>query len=200
MALLETALQIADLGIEPRNTIRFAFWGAEEAGPAGSDNIERLFEDYFASQGLASEPTAFDDRSDYDAFINAGIPAGGLFTGAEDAKTVDQVPLYGGLAEFNGQPVAYDPCYHQPCDSMDPIQDGADAGLYTALNAAYGGALEYNGVITNVNLTGLEEMSDAVAHAILTYAMSRSSVSGTDKASPVAAEKVGDRLGAHLMR
>jgi Zn-dependent M28 family amino/carboxypeptidase len=245
--LLETALQIAELGIEPRNTIRFAWWGAEEAGlvgsqfyvdsltkreakdielylnfdmigspnfarfvydgdgdafgikgPTGSDDIEALFEDYFASQGLASEPTAFDGRSDYDAFITAGIPAGGLFTGAEGAKTEDQVALYGGLATFEGQPVSYDPCYHQACDSMTPIEDGADAELYEALNAAYEGALEYNGVISNVNTTALEEMADAVAHAILTYAMSTSSVSGTAKASPMAMEKAGDRLGAHF--
>ncbi len=34
--LLETALQMAELGIEPRNTVRFAWWGAEEAGLIGS--------------------------------------------------------------------------------------------------------------------------------------------------------------------
>jgi Zn-dependent M28 family amino/carboxypeptidase len=249
VALLETALQIAELGIEPRNTIRFAWWGAEEAGlvgsqfyvdsltkkeakdielylnfdmigspnfarfvydgdgdafgikgPTGSANIERIFEEYFASQGLASEPTAFDGRSDYDAFINAGIPAGGLFTGAEDAKTEEQVALYGGLATFEGQPVSYDPCYHQACDSMTPIEDGADAELYEALNAAYGGALEYNGVISNINTLAFEQMTDAVAHAILTFAMSTGSVSGTAKASPMAMEKAGDRLGANFQR
>lgn len=43
-------------------------------------------------------------------------------------------------------------------------------------------------------------MSDAAAHAILTYAMSTSSVNGTAKASPVARKKVGDRLGAHSLR
>ena len=247
--LLEIALQMADLGIEPRNTVRFAWWGAEEAGlvgsqyyvdsltkseakdielylnfdmigspnyarfiydgsgdafgikgPSGSGNIEGVFEDYFASQGLISEPTAFDGRSDYDAFITAGIPAGGLFTGAEDAKSEEQVDWYGGLATFDGEPVSYDPCYHQACDSMDPIADGADADLYEALNAAYDGALEYNGVITNVNTLALEEMADAAAHAILTFAMSTGSVNGTAKASPVAMEKVGDRLGAHFMR
>ena len=247
--LLEIALQMADLGIETRNTVRFAWWGAEEAGlvgsqfyvdsltkseakdvelylnfdmigspnygrfiydgngdafgikgPSGSGNIERVFEDYFASQGLISEPTAFDGRSDYDAFITAGIPAGGLFTGAEDAKSEEQVDWYGGLATFDGEPVSYDPCYHQACDSMDPIADGADADLYEALNEAYGGELEYNGVITNVNTLGLEEMADAAAHAILTFAMSTGSVNGTAKASPVAMEKVGDRLGAHFMR
>ena len=248
-ALLEIALQIAELGIEPRNTIRFAWWGAEEAGlvgsqhyvdsltkteakdielylnfdmigspnyarfvydgdgsafgikgPSGSDNIEQVFEDYFDSQGLASEPTAFDGRSDYDAFISAGIPAGGLFTGAEDTKTEEQVALYGGLATYNGQPVSYDPCYHQACDSMDPVGDGADAGLYQALNDAYGGALEYNGVITNVNTLALEEMADAAAHAILTYAMSTSSVNGTAQASDRAAAVAGDRIGAHFRR
>jgi Zn-dependent M28 family amino/carboxypeptidase len=247
--LLETALQIAELGIEPRNTIRFAWWGAEEAGligsqfyvdsltkseakdielylnfdmigspnyarfvydgdgsafgirgPAGSHAIEEVFEEFFASQGLASEPTAFDGRSDYDAFITAGIPAGGLFTGAEDNKTEDQVALYGGLATFDGEVVAYDPCYHQACDSLDPIGDGADAGLYEALNDAYDGALEYNGVISNVNTLALEEMSDAVAHAVLLYAMSTSSASGTGRASEQGTVATGDRLGAHFKR
>lgn len=248
-AILETALQMAELGIEPRNAVRFAWWGAEEAGligsqyyvdsltrqeankielylnfdmigspnygrfvydgdgdafgikgPSGSDDIERVFSDYFESEELASEPTAFDGRSDYDAFITAGIPAGGLFTGAEDAKQSDEVADYGGLAEFEGEPVSYDPCYHQACDSLDPVADGADADLYEALNDAYGGALLWEGTISNVNQTGLEEMSNAVAHSVLTFAMSTSSVNGTGKASPKAAEKVGDRLGSHLFR
>ncbi|MTH70082.1 M20/M25/M40 family metallo-hydrolase [Agromyces bracchium] len=248
-AILETALQMAKLGIQPRNAVRFAWWGAEEAGllgsqyyvdslpkkeannielylnfdmvgspnyanfvydgdgdafgikgPSGSDDIEHLFSDFFESIGEESEPTEFDGRSDYDAFITAGIPAGGLFTGAEGAKTADQVADYGGLAEFGGKPVSYDPCYHQACDSLDPVGDGADAALYDALNAAYGGALEYQGTISNVNQEGLGDMADAIAHAVLTYAMSTSSVNGTAKASPKAAEKVGDHLGAHLFR
>jgi Zn-dependent M28 family amino/carboxypeptidase len=247
--LLEIALQMAAADIEPRNAVRFAWWGAEEAGlvgsqfyvdsltkseakdvelylnfdmigspnyarfvydgdgsafgirgPAGSHAIEDVFEEFFASQGLASEPTAFDGRSDYDAFITAGIPAGGLFTGAEDVKSEEQVALYGGLATFEGEPVSYDPCYHQACDSLDPIGDGADAGLYEALNDAYDGALEYNGRISNVNTQGLEEMSDAVAHAVLLYAMSTSSVSGTGQASDQATVATGDRLGAHFRR
>jgi hypothetical protein len=186
------------------NFARFIYDGDGSAfgikGPSGSDDIEALFEDFFEDEGLVSEPTAFDGRSDYDAFITAGIPAGGLFTGAEDVKTAEQVEWYGGLATFEGEPVSYDPCYHQACDSMTPIADGADAELYMALNEAYGGALEYNGVISNVNTLVLEQMADAVAHAILTYAMSTSSVNGTAKASPVAMEKVGDRLGSHFQR
>ena len=91
------------------NYARFIYDGDGTAfgikGPNGSENIEAVFEEYFNSEGLASEPTAFDGRSDYDAFITAGIPAGGLFTGAEDAKAA-QVPLYGGLATFDGEPVS----------------------------------------------------------------------------------------------
>jgi hypothetical protein len=55
-------------------------------------------------------------------------------------------------------------------------------------------------VISNVNTLALEEMSDAVAHAVLLYAMSTSSVSGTGKASDQATVATGDRLGAHFRR
>jgi len=82
--------------------------------PAGSGAIEKTFVDYFTKRGLATEPTAFDGRSDYQAFILAGVPAGGLFSGAEGGKTAEQVALYGGTA---GQP--FDPCYHQACDTYD---------------------------------------------------------------------------------
>jgi len=58
--------------------------------------VEAVFNRYFASRGLATEPTEFDGRSDYDAFQTAGIPAGGLFTGAEDVKTPEQAAVYGG--------------------------------------------------------------------------------------------------------
>ena len=95
------------------NFVRFVYDGDGSAfgidGPNGSGTIEGAFNDYFASQGLATEPTAFDGRSDYDAFISVGIPAGGLFTGAEGIKTAAQAAVYGGTA---GAP--YDACYHQP--------------------------------------------------------------------------------------
>jgi hypothetical protein len=55
-------------------------------------------------------------------------------------------------------------------------------------------------VISNINTLALDEMSDAVAHAILTYAMSTSSVSGTAKGSPNATQNDGERLGSHFRR
>jgi len=105
------------------NYARFVYDGDGsdgDPGPAGSGEIERIFTDYFDSKGLASEPTAFDGRSDYGPFIEAGIPAGGLFTGAEGVKTPEQVALYGGTAG-----VAYDKCYHQACDDMTNINVNA---------------------------------------------------------------------------
>ncbi len=195
-AILEVALQMAELGIEPRNKVRFAWWGAEEsgllgsefyvdnlskrdikdialnlnfdmigspnfvrfvydgdgsatplAGPNGSKNIEQVFLNYFAEQALETEPTAFDGRSDYGPFIAVGIPAGGLFTGAEGIKTEAQAAIYGGNAGEQ-----YDPCYHLACDTFD-----------------------------NISLEVLDQNSDAVAHAVMTFAMTTSSVNGTDK-------------------
>jgi Zn-dependent M28 family amino/carboxypeptidase len=59
-------------------------------GPLGSDHIEHLFEGYFKSVGLTSAPTAFDGRSDYGPFLDANVPSGGLFTGAEGLKTQEE--------------------------------------------------------------------------------------------------------------
>jgi Zn-dependent M28 family amino/carboxypeptidase len=88
-------------------------FGPDVSGPNGSGFIESLFDRALDSAKLAHEPIPFDGRSDYVAFTNAGIPAGGLFTGAESEKTPEQAALYGGTAG-----VALDPCYHQACDTF----------------------------------------------------------------------------------
>jgi Zn-dependent M28 family amino/carboxypeptidase len=106
------------------NYVRFVYDGdgsdTPTAGPPGSAQIETIFNQYFASQGLATEPTAFDGRSDYGPFIAVGIPAGGLFSGAEGEKTAEQAAIYGGTA---GEP--YDPCYHQACDTINNLSTKA---------------------------------------------------------------------------
>jgi Zn-dependent M28 family amino/carboxypeptidase len=83
------------------------------AGPDGSGAVEKVFLDYFASQNLPAAPTAFDGRSDYSGFIQKGIPAGGLFTGAEGLKTPEEAAVFGGAAG-----AAQDACYHAACDSI----------------------------------------------------------------------------------
>lgn len=214
-AMLETALQIAALDIDLENRIRFAFWSGEEdgllgstyyvsqlskseikdtavnlnfdmvgspnavnfvydgdgsafglTGPNGSDLIEGVFTDFFDAAGSATVETAFDGRSDYLGFINAGIPAGGLFTGAEGIKTEEEAAIFGGTA---GE--AYDPCYHAACDTYD-----------------------------NVSLETLDLMSDAIAHATLTFAETTSAVNGTAKGKANGHFKDAEFVGASAVR
>jgi Zn-dependent M28 family amino/carboxypeptidase len=104
------------------NAVNFVYDGdgsdTDTAGPAGSDRIEASFLRYFERRGIPTEPTAFDGRSDYGPFIDVGIPAGGLFTGAEGIKTAEEAATFGGTA---GEP--YDPCYHQACDTRANINE-----------------------------------------------------------------------------
>ncbi|MFW5474919.1 M20/M25/M40 family metallo-hydrolase [Knoellia sp. CPCC 206450] len=192
-ALLETALMMANL--TPENTIRFAWWAAEEQGlvgsadyvaglsaaerdrialymnydmvgspnyifmvydadestfeapvpvPAGSEAIEDVYESYYTKVGEPYEDTEFSGRSDYEAFILAGIPSSGLFTGAEGIKTEEQEAIWGGTAGEQ-----YDPCYHESCDT-----------------------------IANLDMHALEVNSDLIAFAMLTFTYSTESVNG----------------------
>ncbi len=195
--ILEIAEEMAD-DRDPRNPVRFAFWGAEEAGlvgstryvaglsdeegaqiglnlnfdmlgspnfirlvydgdgssfgtagPAGSDVIEHVFNQYFSAKRLAFDATAFDGRSDYKPFIDVGIPAGGLFSGAENEKTAEQAQRYGGVA---GE--AFDRCYHQACDT-----------------------------IANVNYVGLRQLSQAATHATAVFADRREPLGAAPEAA-----------------
>ncbi|MFE3454091.1 M28 family metallopeptidase [Nonomuraea sp. NPDC059194] len=85
-------------------------------GPQGSAEIEREFVRFFAERGLPYTGTDFTGRSDYGPFIEAGIPSGGLFTGAEVNKSKREAEIFGGTA---GAPL--DPCYHQACDTLENV-------------------------------------------------------------------------------
>jgi Zn-dependent M28 family amino/carboxypeptidase len=151
------------------NSVNFVYDGDGDAlgtaGPNGSGVIERVFSSFFADQGETSEPTDFTGRSDYVGFVDLGIPAGGLFTGAEGIKTAAQADLFGGTA---GQ--AYDPCYHEACDTL-----------------------------ANVNANTLDLMADAVAHATLTFAETTSAVNGTGKGKGVG-KILWEYRGSHALR
>lgn len=84
--------------------------------PEGSAGIERTLVAYLKAAGKTAQDTSFDGRSDYDGFTRAGIPAGGLFSGAEGKMAADQAKLWGGTAE---QP--FDPNYHQKTDTLDHV-------------------------------------------------------------------------------
>ncbi|NEM04906.1 M28 family peptidase [Geodermatophilus normandii] len=194
-AILETALMMANT--RPQNTLRFAWWAAEEQGlvgsadyvaglsqaerdrialymnydmvgspnyvfmvydadqstfpapegvtiPEGSTAIEDVYESYYTHVGEPYDDTEFSGRSDYEAFILADIPSGGLFTGAEVIKTEEQAAIWGGTAGEQ-----FDPCYHEACDT-----------------------------IANLDPHALEVDSDLIAFAMLTFAYSTESVNG----------------------
>ncbi|MGW3970643.1 M28 family metallopeptidase [Streptomyces ardesiacus] len=83
--------------------------------------IEKTFKDYFAGLGIATEiETEGDGRSDHAPFKNAGVPVGGLFSGADYRKTSAQAAKWGGTV---GQP--FDRCYHSSCDTTANIDDTA---------------------------------------------------------------------------
>ncbi|MDI9916167.1 M28 family metallopeptidase [Rhodococcus sp. IEGM 1379] len=105
----------------------------EGPGPEGSAGIERTFAEFFSSRGIAAAGTDFDGRSDYGPFIDAGIPAGGVFSGAEERKTVAQAQQWGGVAE-----AMFDPNYHTALDTLDNID--RDALAVNSAAVAFGTA------------------------------------------------------------
>jgi Zn-dependent M28 family amino/carboxypeptidase len=84
--------------------------------PEGSAAIERTLVAYLNSAGKPPEDVSFDGRSDYDGFTQAGVPAAGIFSGAEAKMTDKQAERWGGDA---GQP--FDPNYHKASDTLEHI-------------------------------------------------------------------------------
>ncbi|MFB6843815.1 M28 family metallopeptidase [Streptomyces sp. NPDC056373] len=83
--------------------------------------IEKTFKDYFGGIGVPTEiETEGDGRSDHAPFKSAGVPVGGLFTGASRTMTAAQAAKWGGTA---GR--AFDRCYHSSCDTTANINDTA---------------------------------------------------------------------------
>jgi Zn-dependent M28 family amino/carboxypeptidase len=197
-AILEIALQMAELDIEPRNKVRFAWWGAEESGLLGStfyvDNLtKREIKDIalnlnfdmigspnfvrfvYDGDGSATPLSGPNGSANIeDVFLNYfADEAGGLpteptaFDGRSDygpfiAVGIPAGGLFTGAGGIKTEEEVviyggtagdqYDPCYHLACDTFD-----------------------------NISLEALDQNSDAAAHAVLTFAMTTSSVNGTDK-------------------
>jgi Zn-dependent M28 family amino/carboxypeptidase len=107
----------------------FVYDGDSADAPAGSSTVEQVLREQLP--GAADTP--FDGRSDYGPFVAVGIPAGGLFSGAEELKTPAQAAEWGGEA---GRPL--DGCYHQACDTLANIDRVALDRNVDALAAALG--------------------------------------------------------------
>lgn len=88
--------------------------------PEGSAGIERTLVAYLDRAGKPAEDTSFNGRSDYDGFTKSGVPAGGLFSGAEEKMTAHQAEVWGGQAD---EP--FDPNYHKSTDTLEHIDSTA---------------------------------------------------------------------------
>lgn len=185
-ALLEVALQMAK--VKPRNKLRFAWWGAEEAGLVGStayvdglSEAQRLAITLYLNfdavgspnhvffiydgddsdgvgAGAGPEGSEFIEQTFERFYRERGVPFKGTdFTGGSDYGPFIAVGIpSGGL--FTGAEgiktaeeaslwggtagVAYDPCYHLACDTYANNSDRA-----------------------------LDVNADAIAYAVLKYAM-----------------------------
>lgn len=85
-----------------------------------SSKIAAVFAEFYRSQGLHFQYTAFAGNSDYAPFLSAGIPVGGIDTGGSHNKTSKEVEIFGGVI---GAP--YDDNYHRPGDTVNNINTTA---------------------------------------------------------------------------
>lgn len=89
----------------------------EDSGAAaGSDQVTSLFSSTLRAEGLTSGTIDVSGASDHYSFEQAGIPTGGLFSGANEIKTSIDAQTYGGTAG-----ALFDACYHRPCDTVDNV-------------------------------------------------------------------------------
>jgi len=109
---------------------------AAEGQPRGSLRINEAFHAYFAARRLPVEEASLGGSSDHAAFAEAGVPVGGLFTGADEEKTAASAQRFGGSANS-----PFDACYHKACDTVANVDFGVleqmtDAGAVVALRLA----------------------------------------------------------------
>jgi aminopeptidase Y len=125
-----------------KNYIPFVYEGSGggNAAPPGSAEIERVFTRYFAARGQKVIPASLGGGSDHASFARAGIPVGGLFTGADGDKSAAQQDSFGGQA---GAP--YDACYHRSCDTLANV----DVAVATKLARAAAFAVAHFGRLSS---------------------------------------------------
>jgi Zn-dependent M28 family amino/carboxypeptidase len=140
-------------------------FGSEVSGPPGSGTVERVLVDYWAKRGMVSEPIPFDGRSDYVGFVNRGIPAGGVFAGAEAPKTAMQVARYGGV---EGEQL--DPCYHEACDTYATVTGQPPASTMNTFASNPALAQQQADSLNGNALRSLEQFKGTLVHAVWYFA------------------------------
>jgi Zn-dependent M28 family amino/carboxypeptidase len=102
------------------NFVRYVQESGQQSAAAGDGlaaTARREFLADFREHDLTiEERTGGGFGTDTASFSQKGVPTVGLYTGAGGPKSEAQASVFGGAA---GRP--YDPCYHQPCDTIENI-------------------------------------------------------------------------------
>jgi Zn-dependent M28 family amino/carboxypeptidase len=113
--------------------------------PEGSAGIERTLAGYLNLAGKRPADMPLSTRADYHPFLVAGVPIGGMTTGASQTKTTVQARLWGG------QPgVSFDPNYQGPRDTVDSVNREALAVMGSGVAFAVGRYAESIGGVNGV--------------------------------------------------
>ncbi|WP_204080678.1 M28 family peptidase [Mycobacterium riyadhense] len=117
--------------------------------PEGSAGIERTLAGYLNLAGKRPADMPLTTRTAYHPFFVAGVPIGGLTTGASQTKTVVQARLWGG------QPgVRFDPNYQSVRDTVENINREALAVMGSGVAYAVGSYAESIGGANGVTPHG----------------------------------------------
>jgi hypothetical protein len=159
-------------------------FGPDVSGPAGSGTVEQVLVDHWAKHGMVSEPIPFDGRSDYVGFINRGIPAGGVFAGAEAPKTAAQVAKYGGV-----QGEQLDPCYHEPCDTYATVTGQPPASTMNVYPTNPTLAQQQADSLNGNALRSLQQFKGTLVHAVWFFARAKNALPAKATATSTKAKK-----------
>ena len=201
-AVLETAIQMSK--VKPRNKVRFAWWSAEESGLVGArryvDSLSQADGDKIAlylNFDMVGSPNFV--RFVYDGDNSTGEATPANLAGCE-ARCADGSGVIESV--FNG----YFAQVANLASSPTPFNGRSDYGPFIAVNIPAGGlftgaegiktpeqAATYGGTagapydpcyhaacdtFANNSDTGLDQMSDAIAHAVITFAQNTEIVNG----------------------
>jgi Zn-dependent M28 family amino/carboxypeptidase len=118
-------------------------FGSADAFPLveGMDVLEGAFRDVFAAADHEVSEVSRDCPTDSLVFLAAGVPVGGIFSGAFHGKTAEEAAAWGGTAG-----VAHDACYHQACDGLpnlsEPLLDAHSRASAEVTDALLRGELD----------------------------------------------------------
>lgn len=113
--------------------------------PDGSAGIERTLAGYLNLAGKRPADMPLSTLADYHPFMVAGVPIGGLTSGASQPKTTVQARLWGGQAG-----VPFDPNYQGPRETADNINRDALAVMGAGVGYAVGSYAESVGGVNGV--------------------------------------------------